>query len=68
MKIATKSSVQNYLAPGTCEQSTVPPPPQLPNLNAACKTHESVTNAEVSWTLKVVTSHCSYRSSSQAAA
>ncbi|CAN8007401.1 unnamed protein product [Ixodes pacificus] len=31
MKIAANSSVHNYLAPGTSERSTVPPPPQLPN-------------------------------------
>ncbi|CAN7985972.1 unnamed protein product [Ixodes hexagonus] len=65
MKIAAKSSVLNYLAPSTSEQSTVPPLSQSPNLNA-CKTHELVTNAEVLWTLKVVTSHFSYRSSAQA--
>ncbi|CAN7945535.1 unnamed protein product [Ixodes hexagonus] len=66
MKIAAKSSVLNYLAPSTSEQSTVPPPSQSPNLKNACKTHELVTNAEVLWTLKVVTSHFSYGSSAQA--
>ncbi|CAN7940621.1 unnamed protein product [Ixodes hexagonus] len=66
MKIAAKSSVLNYLALSTSEQSTVPPPSQSPNLKNACQTHELVTNAEVLWTLKVVTSHFSYRSSAQA--
>uniref|UniRef100_A0A6B0UZD0 Putative e3 ubiquitin-protein ligase n=1 Tax=Ixodes ricinus TaxID=34613 RepID=A0A6B0UZD0_IXORI len=36
MKIAANSSVHNYLAPGTSERSTVPPPPQLPNLCTGC--------------------------------
>lgn len=47
-------------------QSATTAPLPSPSLNDACKTHELVTDAEIIWTLKVVTSHMSYRMSSQA--
>ncbi|XP_070386740.1 uncharacterized protein [Dermacentor albipictus] len=65
MEIAANSSVRRYLVPSTGKQSAVPPPSQSGNLDDACKAHELVTNAEILWTLKVVTSHFSYRSSSE---
>lgn len=71
MKAAAGSAVLNYLAPRTDERrastSESAVSSQAMDLEGACKTHEMVTDAEILWTLKVVTSHYSYRSSSQTA-
>lgn len=66
IKMGQGSALKSYLTPVPTEQSTTASPLQSPSLNDASKTHELVTDAEILWTLKVVTSHFSYRSSSQA--
>lgn len=73
VKQAGASSVLHYFAPRTSEQgsgssgeSAGSVLSQTADLDRACKTHEMVTDAEILWTLKVVTCHYSYRSSSQA--
>lgn len=73
MKAAGASTVLNYLVPRTEQCASASEGPtravssQAMNLDRACQTHDMVTDAEILWTLKVVTSHYSYRSSSQAA-
>lgn len=70
---AGASSVLHYLAPrasergaGPSEESTGTVSSCAMDLDRTCKAHEMVTDAEILWTLKVVTCHYSYRSSSQA--
>ncbi|KAH7980690.1 hypothetical protein HPB49_018257 [Dermacentor silvarum] len=65
VQMAAGNSIQNYLAPSTSEESTGLAPSQATHLNSTCKSHEVVTDAEILWTLKVITSHYSYRSSAQ---
>lgn len=64
MKTAAGSSM-NYVTPCLSDRSlpagSVPAAPaQSSDLTSACKAHELVTDAEILWTLKVITSHYSY--------
>lgn len=65
MQMAAGNSMENYLAASVSGRSTGSAPSQATDLNSACKSHEVVTDAEILWTMKVITSHYSYRSSAQ---
>lgn len=57
IKAAPASSMENYVMP--CRAT------QLSDLTSACKAHELVADAEILWTMNVITSHHSCSSFSQ---
>lgn len=65
LKVAADNPMQNYLTPCVSGRAVEQVPSQTSNLNGACKMHDLVTGAEILWTLKVITSHYSYKSFSQ---
>ncbi|KAL1417359.1 hypothetical protein MTO96_026938 [Rhipicephalus appendiculatus] len=65
VKMAAENSMETYLTASSSERFTSSAPSQATDLSSACKSHEVVTDAEILWTLKVITSHYSYRSSTQ---
>lgn len=63
IKTVGGSSLQSYVVPCASARPVPAVPAQPSDLNSAVKAHELVTDAEILWTLKVVTSHYSYSSS-----
>ncbi|XP_077545839.1 uncharacterized protein LOC144158676 [Haemaphysalis longicornis] len=63
VKTVGGASLQSYVVPCASARPVTAVPTQPSDLNSAVKVHELVTDAEILWTLKVVTSHYSYSSS-----
>ncbi|CAN7949040.1 unnamed protein product [Ixodes pacificus] len=67
MKATTAhSTVRSYLTTTVHEQRIEPAPSTSSDVSSLCKAHKCVTDAEILWILKMVTSHYSYNSSSHA--
>ncbi|CAN8023809.1 unnamed protein product [Ixodes persulcatus] len=62
----THSTVRSYLTTTVHKQRIEPAPSTPSDVSSLCKAHKCVTDAEILWILKMVTSHYSYNSSSHA--
>lgn len=63
MKATTAHSTVRSHFTTAVDKQHIEPTPSTSDVSSLCKAHESVTDAEILWALKMVTSHYSYKSS-----